>query len=495
MKALVLCDGSEGSLRCLEVACAAPPKSANADASLVLLHVWNSPPKRVSTAISDSSARRTSARLSLVASTAQAVSEAISASANLSTNQASTALSASMSCGEVLTATLNAFHTNKYVRGRAHYCVETICSSTLSEGTEESSSDIVKAPNYSAQDKSGTAARHLSFAPFSTNPAAAAALDLEEDKDSSTNVVMRHAASGAARHQVDAVFLGVGQRQEGKTCCVGNVALSALRRFRTHYPLYFIKKDGVKWRTVPAAKAAATTTAVAAVSPIRFTIVVPISTPATSRSSEEGSNTEAQAHADTLSNPVKIGIEAAAHYVQQHCMRTAPPSASAPTPASLDSIAFLLIAPSSATSEEGGAVAEADADAAAAELAAPPAHEEASIVEVYKQYLETLLPKGAADVSDSAPQKELHDVEETNKVSSDTSPAGAPSRIAVCTLKASKKHHHVSLENTEVALPQVMKKVGAMKPQVLVLPVSLVPEALQLAMLSASKPHCVTLPY
>ncbi|KPA76947.1 hypothetical protein ABB37_07323 [Leptomonas pyrrhocoris] len=498
MKALVLCDGSEGSLRCIEVACAAPAKAASADTALVLLHVWDGPLKSPSAALAgEGASSHPATRSSRVSFSTHAAADAGSTAPDPSTNEAAAAVtassSASLSCAEVLTATLKAVHTNKYVKGRAHYCVETVCAAAAAmtnENTADNSSYLVKATSDAAPDKSAalTSGRD------------------EQEEAAQVNAVVRHASARAGHHQVEAVLLGVGQLQEGKVCAVGTVALHTLRHLRTRYPLYYIKKDGVKWRPAPAANATASATAAATavIAPLRFTVVVPIPASITPSLPAGGSATDVRTTAEVPSSPVRLAIEAAVHYTQQHCWRTS--SAAAASPTSVDSVAFLLIAPSSVKSEEGDSVpvgGEGGVGMAAAEANdALPEHGEASLVDLYKRYLETLLPKAAPVLAALEPQDEQGKVADTpaagekaNMVSSDASPSGTPSRISVCALKASKKHPRVTLEEAEVALPQVLKHVSAVKPDVLVLPVSLIPDALQLAMLSASKPHCVILPY
>lgn len=500
MKALILCDGSEGSLRCVEVACAAPSASAAvAKTSLIFIHIWDARAK------SSSASGGMAPRPSRIASTVHAASELASAAplpqqqqqhqqSAQSAERPST--SAAASCAEVLTATLKAVHSNKYVKGRAHYCMETISATAVDAEASEGVSHQVGMSSLPVCD---TAA---SITAAAGGEAAA-----------SLNAVVRHILSRAAHHHVDAVFLGVGRQQEGKVCTVGTVAAQALHTLRTVYPLYYIKKDGVKWRPAPVVTsggAGAAAAAAAGVSPLRFTIVVPIPSTAAAPPAQGGvgeAKLPVHVTADPLLASVRVGVEAAVRYVQQHCARPVPSSSAVPgalpTPASsVDSIVFFVIAPSSSVSpsvngdEDDNGV---ESGAAALEAVHPGKDVSPSIVDLLMQYLATVLPATVASTADAA--KSVVDeagipaaLEDTNKAGRKALSIEASARITVCTLKASKKYPQVTLDNAEVALPQVVKQVNAAKPDVLVLPTSLTSEALQLALLSASKPHCLVLP-
>lgn len=505
MRALILCDGSEGSLRCVEAACAAPAAAPHAaDASLVFLHVWDAPVKPHSAAAggdassaagaAHSSHKDSTMQTSAAAAAAAAVSEAVSAAASPSTEAPAATgahVTATLSCAEVLTATLRAVHVNKYVKGRAHYCVETVCATAIDATNADSNTTptyLLPASTPPVPDGPDAASRRLSLT-ASVNAPNFNAADVG-GVSMAVSPVVRHAAARAAFHHVEAVFLGVGQRQEGKLCRVGTVAAAALQCLRCTYPLYYVKKDGVKWRPAPLAAtgAGATTATVAA---IRFSIVVPMP-PSASKA----------AHGNAEKLFKEAGVVAALQYVQQHCVRTTAAAAVAAAPVSVDSVGFLVIAPSSSSS---GAEAEEDAGLEAASTRAADNKDAAGLC-AYKQYLESLLSPVAPVANQTATQDSeanpaapvvavaAEGEERVEKDSSEVGSAAPASRVVVCTLKPTKKHPHVTLENTEVALPQIVKQITALKPDVLVMPASLVPDALQLAMLTTGKPHCVILP-
>lgn len=511
MNALILCDGSEGSLRCVEVACAAPGRPSNTDASLVLLHVWGPPKPHTSAIAAGTGEEARSHRLSAAGPAAPTGLETTSAAPDQNIPSAAAAAASvgghgtpSRPCGEVLTATLKAIHTNKYIKSRVHYTLETMSVAAVHDrviGLKEELRKPTAAPV--ATNKTNTASGGLA----SSDAVAVDAMNVREsDNDETVNAVVRHVRSRAAHHCVDAILLGVGQQQEGKQCRVGGTALNTLQHLRTLYPLYFIKKDGAKWRPVPTGTATALPTSTAASTstsvPLRFTIVVPLPvleplTPSSASAPQEKIKVKA------LPPTVRTAAEAAVRYVQQHCVRTLSLNTAASAPLTVDSIAFFLIAPSVFSSEDIG-------DTSAAAAAAVPVNQAALGLEGYKQCFESLLPtlevSSSSSSPSSAPAQSAEEAsaatasaageEEAHKPTAEaaTSLAAAASRVTVCALKPTKKHPLVTLAQLDVALPQVMKHVSALKPDVLVLPASLVPEALQLAMLSASKPHCVVLP-
>lgn len=548
MKALLLCDGSEGSLRCVEAACAAPAGGPPPcpDPSLVLLHVWDAPAKHPDAAGGTHPSRMASTIQSTAVSAgggtaaATAASEVAAAPSAEAATLGAVSSTPTLTCAEVLTATLKAIHTNKHVKGRAHYCVETVCATAVNDlppgedalhpGTHSSNAYLVQASTTPGLDKPDAASRRWSLMASVTAPNVSV-LDGAGATGMLHSPVVRHAAACAAKHHVAAVFLGVGQRQEGKLCRVGSVAVGVLQHLRLVYPLYFMKKDGVRWRPLPANAVAATTTtssnggvgaavkgpvvAAAAVTPIRFSIVVPL--PLEGGSASAGTSSKAAVQDEVLAS-VKVSVEAAVRYVQRHCMRTASTSSPfnttsspASTVASVDSVGFLLIAPSSVAGNEGaGSAAAAAQDGGASDTAAgsTPDSKDVAVLNLYKQYLEALLPpipvahdakEQGGDVSVPPPQPSSPPLDDGAEKAADvnSSEGAAPkpaSRVTVCALKATKKNPLATLDNSEVALPQVVKQVTALKPDVLVMSAALVPESLQLAMLTTSKPHCVVLP-
>jgi hypothetical protein len=516
MKALILCDGSEGSLRGIEVACASPSAAATStspDASLVLLHVWDRPAKsNPAGPPGEGQASHPAPGPSRMTSTTQATSEAATASPSASSPgqlpAAGGAHSTNMPCPDVLTATLKAIHTNKYIKGRAHYCVEAVCAAAV----DISSSDVhthvslssASASPMAEQERSGATSWRPSQTASTAPPAVAAEDPHHHGSSRLTNPVVCQAALCAAEHRVDAVLLGVGQRQEGKVCQVGTTAAGVLQHLHRSYPLYYIKKDGVKWRPAPAVSAATATTtaaaAAAAASPLRFTIVVPIQSSLAHAAPTAVEKSRAAADGGCVPTTVKASVEAVVRYVQQRCARptaTAAAATATPAPVTVDSLAFLLIVPSSLTHDD-------DADDDTKRVPAAPADGDAvSVVDVYKHYLESLLPstmaassaiRTASDQEDEAGVLPMPEEGADKSSGGDGTTTATPSCVSVCALKASKKHPCVTLDTADIALPQILKYVNAMKPDALVMAASLVPAALQLAMLSASKPHCIVLP-
>ncbi|KAK7200681.1 hypothetical protein NESM_000125200 [Novymonas esmeraldas] len=582
MTTLVLCDGSDGSLRSIEVACVgnglptpATPTSASHTASLVLAHVWDTPAARAGAAAANSltsnpgadahASRRSTGNGAALLAAASGRAAGVASSAAVGGGHGG----AVMSCAEVLTTTLKFVHTNKYLKHRLHYVVETACASaapvvdtashgappeaaaapTMSAGPSaaakagpaqkrqsSSSGPGAGAPRRRsdarlppAQKESGAAAAAAPTAPAAVDASAGGAAPVSASEKRAVAIVT-YVAARAAHHRVTAILLGVGQRQEGKVCTVGAVAQRVLRELRHVYPLYYVKKDGVKWRpglataaaAVPlvaaTAAAAAAVTPVAApatppvVAPLRYTIVVPV--PASTRwgpaaeVQTEHDDEEADAHTTSstgasppLPKHVQAAVAAAVQYVLTHC-----PRSHSTTPA--EQVSFAVVATSSSQDGDGAVDTERVSDVATGADVVGDAGERrgcarVSPLELYRRHLLSLplFHVDAAEAEGGAappphedtPDAVTKDVE--GAVDSATASRASLSPVVVCTLKASKKHPLLSLDRTpEVALQQIVKQLGAVKPEVLVIPASLVPEPLQLALLSASNPHCIVLP-
>ncbi|KAG5484729.1 hypothetical protein LSCM1_06550 [Leishmania martiniquensis] len=531
MTELVLCDGSEGSLRSIEVACAtgsnlSSPMSPK-EGLLILAHVWDTPTTRAN---------------------------AVGASGLGNTP---------MSCANVVTETLRFIHTNKYLKDRVHYTMETACASTVwtrdnadggavadatagpSSGAAASQAAHARArqaqkhascwagagaarqrsDHRPVQKQAEAAVEVLGGSSTSTGsgaaPEGASAVGSIPENEKRAMAVVKYATARAEHRHVAALFLGVGQRQEGKVYALGAVARRILLELRSRYPLYYVKKDGVKWRP-----ALTTTTVTASAPPVRFTIVVAV--PAGPRcesaavvetrcGNEEAApqTTASSAAPPQVPKDVQAAVEATVRYVENRCVRPhhAP---------QVDQITFAVIATSS--SLDGDSTGDADRIDDGGGVAADGKGDSARIcpLEAFKRYLETLpvitstshppataaalpmLPVGSVD---PAEPRKADEVEPQGPEHGDTvtfaggnaktepTPRAAASPVTVCALKVSKKFPFVSLEATpEVALTQIVKQVGALKPEVLVMPISLVPEPLQLALLVMSTPHCVVLP-
>ncbi|KAG5510106.1 hypothetical protein JKF63_07002 [Porcisia hertigi] len=540
MTALVLCDGTEGCLRSIEVACASHVNSASPaspqEASVVLAHVWNAKESSTGAANANNSAVDRDAPGRSAGDTKAAAAPSASAGGHVSRT---------MCCADVLTTTLRHIHTNKYLKNKLHYVVETACASALcaSEGAGCSAvADATAAPAGSAaappaahgkagqtqRRTSSSAHRHAGLRPVEKQAGTAvgapagdggadngtarekqeAAVCVPENEERAL-VIAKYAAARAAHHHAAAILLGVGQRQDGKVCTVGAVAKRVLFDLRGAYPLYYVKKDGAKWRP-----GLATAAATAAATPLRFTIVVPVPTDTECEPAvvaKMGAGEEAAAL--QVPKRVQAAVAAAVQYVQTRCVRHQPTG-------QVDQITFAVIATSSLQTSGGTAepVHGAGGDAAAAPDAGSAC---ASHLESYKRYLEALpvlkfnprppedaeaTPAGAsaspivAEAGEVTGQKGLGDgaagvgAGESAKTLVHALRAEAPA-VAVCVLKAPKKSPLLSLDLApEVALPQIVKQVSALRPDVLVMPTSLVPDSIQLALLATSNPHCIVLP-
>ncbi|GET86649.1 hypothetical protein, conserved [Leishmania tarentolae] len=569
MTTLVLCDGSEGSLRSIEVACAdhAIPSSPMSpqEGSLLLVHVWDTPATRTGSLNPSTNAGGIHASRRSVSGAAAAASHTHS--------DAGAHSSSSMLSPDVLTTTLRYIHTNKYLKDKLHYVVETVSASTvfahdsadhgvLTETVAEPAGG--SAASQASHGKAGQGQKRTSFLPGgagaggthrrcerrssqrqtdtaaetssgNSNNGGGTAPDEQEapisipENEKRAMAVVKYATARAVHHHATAIFLGVGQRQDGKVCTVGAVAQGVLLALRSLYPLYYVKKDGVKWR--PALATSATT---ATASPRRFTIVVTVSTDAQWESApvaERGcSNEETAPQTKTSSGTpsaapppvptqVQEAVSATVQYLQTRCMRLHS------TP-EVEQITFAVIATSSAqggdyTTEAGrsenGVHVTAGLDASGGKDGST----RINPLETYKQYLESLpfmecnsIPSANAaasplfPVNDISPatvgeaerieQQPVDDAAAIGAESATIAPAprGAASPVTICVLKASKKTPLLSLHSEpDLALPQIIKQVGALKPEVLVMPTSLVPERLQLALLATSNPHCIVLPF
>lgn len=571
MTTLVLCDGSEGSLRSIEVACAGGgPTLANARAehTLVLAHVWDAPAPR-------------------------------SAAAETHNTRASVS-SAAMSCADVLTTTLRYVHTNKYLKNRLHYTVETACAASVAQpeagggacggadaaGAGESTAQA--GPAVAGKAAAATAAQKLSTSggPGAASgrrrselqrppPGGKAAVDSARtdaaaaaggtagsagsdgpglsESEKRAMAVVRYVSARAAHHRAAALLLGVGQRQEGKVCTVGSVAQGVLRELRQVYPLFYVKKDGVKWRpalaTAAAGPASSALAAPSAAAALRFSVVVAVPTDApweTAAGSPKAAGANPSTAATAVQPPkvVQAAIASAVQFVQAHCMRPH-------TGASKDQINFTVVATSSTQQGEADAADAAAPPSGAADQdgadAVEPPPVQVNPLDAYRTYLESLpvfhqhsfiasadaAPHHAV-VPQPPPQQQqqpaaeaeatmedggvvqvhsLHKVEagpagdvEGDASAADTTVTAAPSPplpptrvvppVTVCVLKASKKHPLITLDATpDVALPQLVKQITSGKPDVLVMPASLVPERVQLGLLAAGNPHCIVLPF
>ncbi|KAG5510400.1 hypothetical protein GH5_06598 [Leishmania sp. Ghana 2012 LV757] len=557
MKALVLCDGSEGSLRSIEVACAGAAANTSSlmpskESSLILAHLWDTPEMRTNAVSASCRAADTYApRRSTVSPAA--------ATGGLGNS--------SMPCADVVTETLRYIHTNKYLKDRLHYTMETACASAVwarDNADRGALGDAVAGPaggaaaSQAAHGKAGQAqkrascwagagtARHRSdqrpqqkqadtaveaFGGSSNSagtgvaPEAPDAAGSTPENEKRAIAVVKYATARAKHHNVTAILLGVGQRQEGKVCALGSVAQRVLLELHSAYPLYYVKKDGVKWRP-----GLATATVTASAPPVRFTIVVAV--PADTRwesnavmetrcGDEEAapqsstSISELSAAPPQVPKDVQAAVGAAVQYVENRCVRLhAGPQ--------VDQIAFAVIATSS--SQDGDNTTEPDRseDGGGVPAGSKGNLTRISPLEAYKRYLEALpVIKRASDSPAAAtalpllpassistavsrehviepPRPEGGGAATVLEGNAKTAPAprATASLVTVCALKASKKSPFLSLDATpELALSQIVKQVGALKPEVLVLPTSLVPESLQLALLSASTPHCVVLPF
>ncbi|CAJ1986864.1 hypothetical protein conserved [Leishmania donovani] len=571
MTTLVLCDGSEGSLRSIEVACAgnATPSSSmpSQEGSLLLLHVWDAPVTRTSILHPSVGAEGMYAPR-------RSVSSAAAAAAHTSAGAGEHGGS-SMPCADVLTTTLRYIHSNKYLKNKLHYTVETACASTVfaRDNTDHSVlPEAGAAPTggaaalQAAHGRSGQGQKHASCLPGgavaahrrsdrrpsqrqidtaaeisagnSNNTGGGTAPERQEapvsipENEKRAMAVVKFATARAAHHHVTAVLLGVGQRQDGKVCTVGAVAQGVLLELRSLYPLYYVKKDGVKWRP-----ALSTSTTTAAATPRRFTIVVTVPSDARwesaaaaetrSANEEVAPQTTASIETPSVAPPqvpmhVQETVAATVQYLQTRCMRLH----SAPQ---VEPITFAVIATSS--SQDGDSITEPDRSENSGHVAAGPGASggedgstRISPLEAYKRYLESLpfvecksIPPANAAAPPLLPVSSINPaaVGEADRIeqrqqpedgaaamcvegSATMAPAprGAASPVRVCMLKASKKNPLLSLDSEpEVALPQIIKQVGSLKPEVLVMPKSLVPESLQLALLATSNPHCIVLPF
>ncbi|KAG5483867.1 hypothetical protein CUR178_06864 [Leishmania enriettii] len=557
MKALVLCDGSEGSLRSIEVACAGaaantPSLMSSKEGSLILAHLWDTPAMRVNAVSASFRAADTYAPRRSSVSAAAATGELGSSS---------------MPCADVVTETLRYIHTNKYLKDRLHYTMETACASAVwarDNADRGALGDAVAGPaggavaSQAAHGKAGQAqkrascwagagaARHRSdqrpqqkqadtaVETFGGNSSSAVTGAAPEAPDAAGSTpenekraiaVVKYAAARAKHHNVTAILLGVGRRQEGKVCTLGSVGQRVLLELHNAYPLYYVKRDGVKWRP-----GLATATVTASAPPVRFTIVVTV--PADTRwesnavmetrcGDEEPapqpstSISELSAAPPQVPKDVQAAVGAAVQYVENRCIRLHP----APQ---VDQIAFAVIATSS--SQDGDNTTEPDRSEDGGGVAAGSKGDSTRIspLEAYKRYLEArLVIKSSSDspaaatvlpllpsssISPAAPREHVIEPQGPEdggaatvlEGNAETAPAprATASPVTVCALKASKKNPFLSLDATpELALSQIVKQIGALKPEVLVLPTSLVPESLQLALLSASTPHCIVLPF
>ncbi|CAG9570161.1 conserved hypothetical protein [Leishmania major strain Friedlin] len=480
----------------------------------------------------------------------------------------------SMPCADVLTTTLQYIHTNKYLKNKLHYTVETTCASTVfaRDNTDHSVlSEAGAAPaggtaaSQAAHGRAGQGQKRASCsaggagsarrrsdrrpsqrqidtaaeisAGSSNNTGDGTAPERQEapvsipENEKRAMAVVKYATARAAHHHVTAVLLGVGQRQDGKVCTVGAVAQGVLLELRSLYPLYYVKKDGVKWRP-----ALSTTTTTTAATPRRFTIVVAVpadarwesATAAETRSGNEEAAAQTTASIETPSVappqvPIHVqeAVAATVQYVQTRCMRLH-------AALQVEQITFAVIATSS--SQDGNSITEPDRGENGGHVAAGPDASGGkdgstwiSPLEAYKRHLESLpfvecksIPPANAAAPLLSPVNRINPaaVGETGGIEQHLpedgaammcvegsatgapAPRGAASPVAVCVLKASKKNPLLSLDSEpEVALPQIIKQVGSLKPEVLVMPKSLVPESLQLALLATSNPHCIVLPF
>ncbi|TPP39822.1 hypothetical protein CGC20_30755 [Leishmania donovani] len=510
MTTLVLCDGSEGSLRSIEVACAgnATPSSSmpSQEGSLLLLHVWDAPVTRTSILHPSVGAEGMYAPR-------RSVSSAAAAAAHTSAGAGEHGGS-SMPCADVLTTTLRYIHSNKYLKNKLHYTL-----ALRQQARQIDTAAEISAGN--SNNTGGGTAPERQEAPVSI-----------PENEKRAMAVVKFATARAAHHHVTAVLLGVGQRQDGKVCTVGAVAQGVLLELRSLYPLYYVKKDGVKWRP-----ALSTSTTTAAATPRRFTIVVTVPSDARwesaaaaetrSANEEVAPQTTASIETPSVAPPqvpmhVQETVAATVQYLQTRCMRLH----SAPQ---VEPITFAVIATSS--SQDGDSITEPDRSENSGHVAAGPGASggedgstRISPLEAYKRYLESLpfvecksIPPANAAAPPLLPVSSINPaaVGEADRIeqrqqpedgaaamcvegSATMAPAprGAASPVRVCMLKASKKNPLLSLDSEpEVALPQIIKQVGSLKPEVLVMPKSLVPESLQLALLATSNPHCIVLPF
>ncbi|CBZ24494.1 conserved hypothetical protein [Leishmania mexicana MHOM/GT/2001/U1103] len=485
--------------------------------------------------------------------------------------------STSVACADVLTTTLRYIHTNKYLKNKLHYTVETACASTVVARDNTDHSVLTEAD---AAPTSGAAAsqaahgravqgqkrtscfpggpgaahrrsdrrpsqRQIDAAPEisagnSNNTGGGTAPEQQEppvsipENEKRAMAVVKFATARAAHHHVTAVLLGVGQRQDGKVCTVGAVAQGVLLELRSLYPLYYVKKDGVKWR--PALSTSAPT---AAATPRRFTVVVAVpadarwESPAAAETRSGNEEAAPQATASIETPPVappqvpmhvQEAVAATVQYVQTRCMRLH----SAPQ---VEQITFAVIATSS--SQDGDSITEPDRSENGGHVAAgldasggKDGSARINPLKSYKRYLESLpfveckgtppatvaappplpvssISPAAVGEEDGIEQQQQQQPEDGaaaicvgGSATMAPAPREAPSPVTICVLKASKKNPLLSLDSEpEVALPQIIKQVGALKPEVLVMPKSLVPESLQLALLATSNPHCIVLPF
>ncbi|KAI5690871.1 hypothetical protein MNV84_01499 [Leishmania braziliensis] len=564
MTTLVLCDGSEGSLRAIELACAgyANPSSpiSPGEASLILAHVWDTSATRRGTANADSSSMDTRASRRSTCSGAAAPSASAGAGGHGG---------GVMACGDVLTTTLRYIHANKYLKNKLHYRMETACASAVCVGggadgsvSPEAAGDQTggaaalqaargkaehaqkRSSCWSGGSGAGAAGHRSDQRPLQrqtdlatvvpggvssgagsgTAPEGQHAAICTPENEMRAVAVVKYAAARAAHHHATAILLGVGQRQDGKVCVVGAVARRVLLELRGAYTLHYVKEGGVRLRP-----------GLAAATPLRFTIVVSVPADApwgSAAVTQTSPGDEAAAPQTTalIATPpapppqvpkhVQEAVAAAAQYVQTRwlCPHPAP---------QVGQITFAVVATSS--SQGGDGTAEPDRGENGGEAASgldavggQGGLTWVSPLESYRRYLEALPvircnPGSPTNVAASSlfPTSSINpasvseaDAIETQQPehaaaaagaggSGATAPApqAATSPVTVCALKASKKTPYLSLDAApEVALPQIVKQVCALKPHMLVMPTSLVPESLQLALLATSNPHCVVLP-